>query len=214
MHKYGVSWRYFVFEGSEPDCEDDEAVTCAPVTQGPKTSGIWNPLVDFGDVKEDGQLGDVQSLTNFYSAVQNTSECGLPNVSWITPNDKVSEHPPALVSTGQAYVTTLINSIMRSPCWGSTAIFLSWDDWGGFYDNVVPLESLCSLGRPGADRAFVASDGHTGCVEATVDDIERVDEAASVLSAHRLLPDERGWRLGLVGTRSRWTTRPTAWLAR
>ena len=159
-------------------------------------------------------LEDIQSLTNFYSAVQNTSECGLPNVSWITPNDKVSEHPPALVSTGQAYVTTLINSIMRSPCWGSTAIFLSWDDWGGFYDNVVPLESLCSLGRPGADRAFVASDGYTGCVEATVDDMERVDEAASVLSAHQLLPDERGWRLGLVGTRSRWTTRPTAWLDR
>jgi len=138
LHKYGVSWRYYVFEGNEPDCEDDEAMTCAPVKQGPKTPGIWNPLVDFLDVKEDGQMGDVQSLTNFYSAVKDSSECGLPNVSWIVPNSKVSEHPPALVSTGQAYVTTLINSIMRSPCWGSTAIFLSWDDWGGFYDHVVP----------------------------------------------------------------------------
>jgi phospholipase C len=38
----------------------------------------------------------------------------------------------------QAYVTTLINAVMRSPCWGSSAIFLSWDDWGGFYDHVVP----------------------------------------------------------------------------
>jgi len=120
------------------DCESDEAVECTPVPQGPKTPGIWNPLVDFMDVKEDGQMGNVQSLTNFYNAVRNTSECGLPNVSWITPNSKVSEHPPALVSTGQAYVTTLINSVMRSPCWGSTAIFLSWDDWGGFYDDVVP----------------------------------------------------------------------------
>jgi phospholipase C len=137
-HKPEVSWRYYVFEGSEPDCEDDEAVTCAPVSQGPKTPGIWNPLAYFGDVREDGQLGDVQSLTNFYTAVHNTSECALPNVSWITPNGVVSEHPPALISTGQAYVTTLINSIMRSPCWDSTAIFLSWDDWGGFYDNVVP----------------------------------------------------------------------------
>jgi len=138
LHKYGVSWRYYVFEGDEPDCDDDEAMTCAPVAQGPKTPGIWNPLVDFLDVKEDGQMGNVQSLTNFYTAVQNQSECGLSNVSWIVPNSKVSEHPPALVSTGQAYVTTLANSIMRSPCWGSTAIFLSWDDWGGFYDNVVP----------------------------------------------------------------------------
>jgi hypothetical protein len=49
-----------------------------------------------------------------------------------------SEHPTALISNGQAYVTTLVNSVMRSPCWGSTAIFLSWDDWGGFYDHVVP----------------------------------------------------------------------------
>ena len=83
-----MSWRYYVFEGSEPDCEDDEAMTCAPVTQGPTTPGIWNPLVDFGDVKEDGQLGNVQSLTNFYTAVHDTSECGLPNVSWITPNTR------------------------------------------------------------------------------------------------------------------------------
>ena len=138
LHKYGVSWHYYVFEGNEPDCEDDEAMTCAPVKQGPTTPGIWNPLVDFLDVKEDGQMGNVQSLTNFYTAVQTTSECGLPNVSWIVPNSRVSEHPTALVSTGQAYVTTLVNSIMRSPCWDSTAIFLSWDDWGGFYDHVVP----------------------------------------------------------------------------
>jgi phospholipase C len=138
LHKYGVSWRYYVFEGDEPDCEDDEAMTCAPVSQGPRTPGIWNPLVDFLDVKEDDQRGNVQSLTNFYGAVRNASECGLPNVSWIVPNSKVSEHPPALVSTGQAYVTTLINAIMRSPCWDSTAIFLSWDDWGGFYDHVAP----------------------------------------------------------------------------
>ncbi len=138
QHKPEVSWRYYVFEGSEPDCEDDEAMTCAPVSQGPTTPGIWNPLSYFGDVREDGQLGNVQSLTNFYTAVHDTSECGLPNVSWITPNNKVSEHPTALVSTGQAYVTTLINSIMRSPCWDSTAVFLTWDDWGGFYDNVVP----------------------------------------------------------------------------
>jgi len=74
LHKYGVSWRYYVFEGDEPDCEDDEAMTCAPVSQGPKTPSIWNPLVDFLDVKEDGQIGNVQSLTNFYSAMKNTSE--------------------------------------------------------------------------------------------------------------------------------------------
>jgi phospholipase C len=59
-------------------------------------------------------------------------------VSWIIPNGKTSEHPPALVSTGEAYVTGVINAIMQSPEWDSTAIFLAWDDWGGFYDHVTP----------------------------------------------------------------------------
>jgi phospholipase C len=43
-----------------------------------------------------------------------------------------------LVSAGQTYVTGLVNAIMQSPDWNSTAIFLSWDDWGGFYDHAVP----------------------------------------------------------------------------
>ena len=62
----------------------------------------------------------------------------LPAVSWITPTQKVSDHPPALISNGQTYVTGLIDRIMRSPDWSSTAIFLAWDDWGGFYDHVRP----------------------------------------------------------------------------
>jgi len=59
-------------------------------------------------------------------------------VSWIVPNSVVSEHPPASIRAGQAYVTGVINAVMRSRDWSSTAIFLAWDDWGGFYDNVVP----------------------------------------------------------------------------
>ena len=54
------------------------------------------------------------------------------------PENSVSEHPPAKISVGQSYVTTLINAAMQGPDWDSTAIFLSWDDWGGFYDHVVP----------------------------------------------------------------------------
>jgi phospholipase C len=54
------------------------------------------------------------------------------------PSFPVSEHPESLVSAGETYVTGLINEIMSSPAWRSTAIFLTWDDWGGFYDNVVP----------------------------------------------------------------------------
>jgi phospholipase C len=138
LHQHGVSWGYYVFAGTEPDCESDAAMTCAPVQQGPTTAGIWNPLPYFQDVSQDNQLGNIQSINNFYSAVGNPGACGLPNVSWIVPNGKVSEHPPASIAAGQAFTTTVINSIMKSPCWGSTAIFLSWDDWGGFYDHVAP----------------------------------------------------------------------------
>jgi phospholipase C len=135
LHKFGVSWGYYVFQGTEPDCEDDSAMACTPVQQRPKTPGIWNPLPSFTDVAQDGQLGNIQSLSNFFAAAKSGT---LPAVSWIDPNGKVSEHPTALVSAGQTYVTGLINAIMQSPDWNSTAIFLSWDDWGGFYDHVVP----------------------------------------------------------------------------
>jgi phospholipase C len=135
LHKHHVSWRYYVFEGTEPDCRDDAAMSCKPIPQDAKTPGIWNPLPYFSTVRENWQLDNVTSLRNFFKSARAGK---LPAVSWIVPTGSVSDHPPGLVSAGQAYVTTLINTIMRSPNWKSTAIFLFWDDWGGFYDHVVP----------------------------------------------------------------------------
>ena len=56
------------------------------------------------------------------------------------PSGLNSEHPGngAPLSKGQAHVTRVINAIASSPLWYRTAIFLTWDDWGGFYDHVVP----------------------------------------------------------------------------
>ena len=99
LHKAGVSWGYYVFKGSEPDCEDDASLSCSPVNQGPKTPGIWNPLPYFTTVHQDGQLGNIQSLQDFFSQAKSGT---LPSVSWVVPNGTVSEHPPALVSTGRA----------------------------------------------------------------------------------------------------------------
>jgi phospholipase C len=96
---------------------------------------IWNPLPDFDDVVADGESANVRAVDQFYVDVNAGT---LPSVSWIVPASNVSEHPVALVSAGQAYVTALINTVMQSPYWGSTVIFLSWDDWGGFYDHVIP----------------------------------------------------------------------------
>ena len=134
LHQQGVSWGYYVFPGAQPDCANG-AMTCAQTYQSAQTPGIWNPLPYFDTVRQDGQLGNIQSTSKFYAQAQSGT---LPAVSWVTPADPVSDHPPANIADGQAYVTGLINAIMRSPDWNSTAIFLSWDDWGGFYDHVTP----------------------------------------------------------------------------
>jgi phospholipase C len=134
MHRDHVSWRYYVANGSQPDCGSSK-MFCPHVPQSAQTPGIWNPLPRFDDVQQDHQLGNIQPLKSFYRAA-NTGT--LPAVSWVTPSQGVSEHPPALVTAGQAWVTRLINTIMKSPDWKSTAIFLAWDDWGGFYDHVKP----------------------------------------------------------------------------
>jgi phospholipase C len=135
LHRHGVSWGYYVVSGSEPDCENDAAVSCAPIRQNASTPGIWNPLPYFDTVKADDQRGNIQSVDRFYAAAESGH---LPAVSWVVPSGDVSEHPDAPVSYGQAYVTSLINAVMRSPDWSSTAIFLAWDDWGGFYDHIAP----------------------------------------------------------------------------
>jgi len=134
LHRAGVSWGYYVFPGTQPDCTDDK-MTCSALPQNAQTPGIWNPLPYFHDVRQDRQLGNVQPIAKFYAAARDGT---LPAVSWVTPADAVSEHPPSSVGVGENYVTGLINTIMAGPDWNSSAIFLAWDDWGGFYDHVRP----------------------------------------------------------------------------
>jgi phospholipase C len=134
LHKNNVSWAYYLSEGNEPDCEDD-AMLCAPVKMSKNVPGIWNPLPAFDTVKQDNQLANIQTLDKYFAAAKSGT---LPAVAWITPENSVSEHPPAKISAGQSYVTSVINAAMQGPDWDTTAIFLAWDDWGGFYDHVVP----------------------------------------------------------------------------
>ena len=131
----GVSWAYYVQAGTQPDCANSRLETCFPVPQNARTPGIWNPLPLFGDVRQDHQLGNIRSLHSYLHAAKTGT---LPSVSWLVPSGLDSEHPPASVHRGQAYVTAVVNAAMKSPDWKSTAIFLNWDDWGGFYDGVKP----------------------------------------------------------------------------
>ncbi|HET9105340.1 MAG TPA: alkaline phosphatase family protein [Solirubrobacteraceae bacterium] len=134
LHRAHVSWAYYLRKGPEPDCEDAE-MFCTYKEQDARTPGIWNPLPSFDTVREDRQLGDIRDTSSLFTALRTNR---LPAVSWVVPNGIVSEHPTASIAAGQSYVTRLINAIGRSRAWKSTAIFLAWDDWGGFYDNVKP----------------------------------------------------------------------------
>ena len=134
---HDVSWKYYVANGEEPDCEDDE-MTCAPQYQTQASGSVWNPPPFFKWVKDKGPAYLAAHNPRVEQFLEDAAEDQLPQVSWIVPNATFSEHPPSGVTAGMEYVTSLVNAVMQSPAWSSSAIFITWDDWGGFYDHVVP----------------------------------------------------------------------------
>ena len=116
----------------------------------PLAPTLWNvlPLFDYFQVHPDQLTEHVKSTSNFAADIQTGN---LPAVSWIMPgkwhpptlpsvfaDESVSEHPPARSDAGMDYVAYLVNQIMSSPYWQSTAIVITQDDYGGFYDHVAP----------------------------------------------------------------------------
>jgi len=130
LYKAGVTWGYYVGEGTcvAPPCEHLEGILTAPVQ---------NPLPGFTATAATGQLDNIRPNTEFLRDARNGD---LPSVSWFMPVQGKSEHPPDSIEVGQAYVAKAINAVMEGPeeQWLRTAIFLTWDDWGGFYDHVLP----------------------------------------------------------------------------
>jgi phospholipase C len=136
LNKDHVSWANYL---------DNGAAALGKLGKGVQRDGvpdIWNVLPGFQDIQQDNQSNNVKPLSTLSTDIKSNA---LPAVSWVFPDGPDSEHPPALVSQGQSYVTNLVNTIMQSPDWNSTAIFVTWDDWGGFYDHVVP-PTVDSLG--------------------------------------------------------------------
>ncbi len=130
MYQHGVSWAYFVGPGTciSPPCGKVSGVETAPVQ---------NPLPGFQSVKVTGQLDNVRPNNEFFDAARSGN---LPAVSWVMPVTDRGEHPPDRIAAGMSWVTQVVNSIMQGPRdqWLHTAIFITWDDWGGFYDHVEP----------------------------------------------------------------------------
>ena len=129
MDKAGVSWHYYV---NDRTCLGTQ---CSGAGDG--TSPDKNPLLGFTDVRTDNSVGGVKHISDFVAAAKNGT---LPQVSWLVTAPPYNEHPilPGTPRTGMGYVTRMVNSVMRSPEYGSSAVFVTWDDWGGFYDNSKP----------------------------------------------------------------------------
>ena len=64
----------------------------------------------------------------------------LANVSWVTPTAAESDHAGITDGTGPSWVASIVNAIGESGYWNDTAIFVTWDDWGGWYDSVPPKQ--------------------------------------------------------------------------
>jgi hypothetical protein len=185
-----VSWGYYVANGTDVACVRRRGpIGCALQGPPPGTPSIWNPLPNFTTVRRAGDLDRIQEVDRFYEAARRGS---LPTVSWVVPDDDLSEHPPKSIAAGQAYVTSLVNAVMRGPDWSSTAIFVTWDDWGGFYDHVAPPRVdengyglrvpgllISPWARPGLiDHQTLSFDAYLKLVEDLYCDGERLDPSS------------------------------------
>ena len=116
LESMGITWKYY-----------------AP---GQNQSGYqWNPLDAISHMRN-GLLWD----TNIAPDAEFVTDAAgtLPAVSWLVTGEGNSEHPPNSACAGENWTVTQLNAIMNGPNWNSTAVFVVWDDFGGFYDHAAP----------------------------------------------------------------------------
>lgn len=131
--KANVSWKYYLETQPYTGNPQDRNYLEYP---SPKHYSLWNPLPAFKSIRENPALmAHLVTQKQYYRDLEQGS---LPEVSWLIPMGADSEHPTAYPWTGMWYVTHLINALMKSPYWKDSVVFLSWDDYGGFYDHVPP----------------------------------------------------------------------------
>jgi phospholipase C len=124
------SWRFYVKNYDPTITFHNQGV------ESTKASELaWVPPLTMPAFVDDptrfAKIGDLSTLFN------DLPTANVPDVSYIVQGG-TSEHPPGQIVNGQDSVVAIITSIMRSPVWDSSAIFVSWDDWGGWYDHVPP----------------------------------------------------------------------------
>lgn len=126
----GISWKFYVQNY-------DPAITYrdpGPIANR-ASQIIWVPLLTIDRFLDDPKLNShIVDLSEYYTDLQNGT---LPAVSYIVPSG-ASEHPPGSPAAGQRFVKSLVQELMRSSAWDNSAFLLTYDDWGGWYDHVVP----------------------------------------------------------------------------
>jgi phospholipase C len=115
-----IGWKYYV-----PEFHSDLG------------GSLWNAFDAIHDVRYGSEWGtNVQwPQTNVLKDIANGQ---LASVSWVIPDFVDSDHPGASSDMGPSWVASVVNAVGNSQYWNSTAIIITWDDWGGFYDHVPP----------------------------------------------------------------------------
>jgi phospholipase C len=129
LQERGISWKFYV-QGYDPN------VTFRDRGTGDKSAQVvWVPPLAFARYLDDPELSSrIVSLDEYYEDLANDE---LPAVSFMVPSG-ASEHPPGSIQAGQRFVKGLINALMQSDAWESSAFLWTYDDWGGWYDHVSP----------------------------------------------------------------------------
>jgi len=98
---------------------------------------FWNAYNGIHDVIHTDMWNE-HAQFNIDNLMKDIEANDLPSVTWAVPHFQLSDHPPASTSFTHNWVQDVVNTLQRSDLWSSTALFLTWDEWGGFYDHVAP----------------------------------------------------------------------------
>jgi phospholipase C len=127
-----------------PDLLDHAGISWRYYTPPEDASGYgWSSLDAIGHIRNSPLWStNVVSTTQF---AKDAAAGTLPQVAWLVSDQGDSDHPPSSMCLSENWAVQQINAVMKGPNWNSTAIFLTWDDFGGFYDHVPP-PAVDSLG--------------------------------------------------------------------
>jgi phospholipase C len=118
---------------------EDAGIPWAYYSAQPGQSGyIWNAYAAFPSVRTTEVW--TRRIRPTDQLIEHIERGALPAVTWVTPVYPLSDHPAWSSSHAHNWLTDVVNAVMRSPMWEHTAIFITWDEWGGFYDHVPPPE--------------------------------------------------------------------------